>query len=63
MLEDIAEEIMSPDLSGLKRIGIDEIALVKEQKNYCAVCNYSGVAIDKMRSLCTKRQKPIFGYR
>jgi hypothetical protein len=25
--------------------------------------NYSGVAIDKMRSLCTKRQKPIFGYR
>jgi transposase len=37
MLEDIAEEIMSPDLSGLKRIGIDEIALVKGQKNYCAV--------------------------
>jgi transposase len=29
MLEDIAEEIMSLDLSKLKRIGIDEIALVK----------------------------------
>jgi transposase len=28
---------MSPCLSGLKRIGIDEIVLVKGQKNYCAV--------------------------
>jgi transposase len=37
MLEDIAEEIMSQDLSRLKRLGIDEIALVKGQKNYCAV--------------------------
>jgi len=37
MLEDIAEEIMSLDLSKLKRIGIDEIALVKGQKNYGAV--------------------------
>ena len=37
MLEDIAEEITEPDLSKLKRLGIDEIALVKGQKNYCAV--------------------------
>jgi len=37
MLEDIAEEITEPDLSELKRLGIDEIALVKGQKNYCAV--------------------------
>ncbi|GAL93068.1 mobile element protein [Microcystis aeruginosa NIES-44] len=36
-LEDIAEEITEPDLSELKRLGIDEIALVKGQKNYCAV--------------------------
>ncbi|MFN7864937.1 MAG: transposase, partial [bacterium] len=37
MVEDIAEEITEPDLSELKRLGIDEIALVKGQKNYCAV--------------------------
>jgi transposase len=37
MLEDIAQEITEPDLSKLKRLGIDEIALVKGQKNYCAV--------------------------
>jgi transposase len=37
MLEDIAEKITEPDLSKLKRLGIDEIALVKGQKNYCAV--------------------------
>ncbi len=37
MIEDIAEEITEPDLSALKRLGIDEIALVKGQKNYCAV--------------------------
>ncbi len=37
MIEDIAEEITEPDLSELKRVGIDEIALVKGQKNYCAV--------------------------
>ncbi len=37
MIEDIAEEITEPDLSELKRLGIDEIALVKGQKNYCAV--------------------------
>jgi transposase len=37
MVEDIAEEITEPDLSKLKRLGIDEIALVKGQKNYCAV--------------------------
>jgi transposase len=34
MLEDIAEEIISQDISSLKRLGIDEIALVKGQKNY-----------------------------
>ncbi len=34
MVEDIAEEITEPDLSELKRLGIDEIALVKGQKNY-----------------------------
>ena len=34
MIEDIAEEITEPDLSKLKRLGIDEIALVKGQKNY-----------------------------
>jgi hypothetical protein len=39
MLEDIAEEITEPDLSKLKRLGIDEIALVKGQKNYgSSVC-------------------------
>ena len=32
MVEDIAEEITEPDLSKLKRLGIDEIALVKGQK-------------------------------
>jgi intein/homing endonuclease len=37
MIEDIAEEITETDLSELKRLGIDEIALVKGQKNYCAV--------------------------
>ena len=37
MLEDIAEEIIFQDISNLKRLGIDEIALVKGQKNYCAV--------------------------
>jgi intein/homing endonuclease len=37
MLEDIAEEIISQDISSLKRLGIDEIAWVKGQKNYCAV--------------------------
>ncbi len=31
MIEDIAEEITEPDLSKLKRLGIDEIALVKGQ--------------------------------
>ncbi|CCI33747.1 transposase (fragment) [Microcystis sp. T1-4] len=37
MLKDIAEQITEPDLSELKRLGSDEIALVKGQKNYCAV--------------------------
>ncbi|ARI81340.1 ISL3 family transposase [Microcystis aeruginosa] len=37
MIEDIAEEITETDLSKLKRLGIDEISLVKGQKNYCAV--------------------------
>jgi transposase len=37
MLEDIAEAIIHQDVSGLKRLGLDEIALVKGQKNYCAV--------------------------
>ena len=37
MIEDIAEEITEPDLSKLKGLGIGEIALVKGQKNYCAV--------------------------
>ncbi|ARI79580.1 hypothetical protein BH695_0299 [Microcystis aeruginosa PCC 7806SL] len=37
MIEDIVEEITETDLSKLKRLGIDEIALVKGQKNYCAV--------------------------
>jgi transposase len=32
MIEDIAEEITEPDLSKLKRLGIDEIALVKGKK-------------------------------
>ncbi len=34
MIEDIAEEITEPDLSELKRLGIDEIALVKGQNCY-----------------------------
>ncbi|MDJ0559233.1 MAG: hypothetical protein PX638_08965 [Microcystis sp. M53599_WE4] len=29
-------EITEPDLSELKRLGIDEIALAKGQKNYCS---------------------------
>jgi len=37
MLEDVASEIINQDVSKLKRLGLDEIALVKGQKNYCAV--------------------------
>jgi len=37
MLEDVAKAIIHQDVSGLKRLGLDEIALVKGQKNYCAV--------------------------
>ncbi len=37
MIEHIAEEITEPALSELKRLGIDEIALVKGQKN-CLNC-------------------------
>jgi transposase len=37
MLKDAAEELKNLKPSQLKRLGIDEIALVKGQGNYCAV--------------------------
>ncbi len=37
MLKDQASELLSKKPSGLKKLGIDEIALVKGQGNYCAV--------------------------
>lgn len=37
MLEELGEELSKIDVSGLKRLGLDEIAWVKGQKNYCAV--------------------------
>ena len=37
MLKDLGEEILNEKPKNLKRLGIDEIALVKGQKKYCAV--------------------------
>lgn len=37
MLEDVAEEKLEEKPKNLKRLGLDEIALVKGQGNYCAV--------------------------
>lgn len=37
MLKDAAEELLKSKPSGLKRLGIDEIALIKGKGNYCAV--------------------------
>ncbi|MEP0854116.1 ISL3 family transposase [Funiculus sociatus GB1-A4] len=37
MLEDAASELLESKPSGLKRLGIDEIALIKGKGNYCAV--------------------------
>jgi len=37
MLKDLSEEILNEKPKNLKRLGIDEIALVKGQKKYCAV--------------------------
>jgi len=37
MLKDSSEELLSSKPVGLKRLGIDEIALVKAKGNYCAV--------------------------
>jgi hypothetical protein len=37
MLKDLGKEILNEKPKNLKRLGIDEIALVKGQKNYCAV--------------------------
>jgi hypothetical protein len=36
MLSDASQELLSKP-SGLKKLGIDEIALIKGQGNYCAV--------------------------
>ena len=43
MLKEWGKELTGQKPSGLKRLGIDEIALVKGQKNYCVVL----VDIDK----------------
>lgn len=37
MLKDLAEELMTKKPQGIIRLGIDEIAWVKGQRNYCAV--------------------------
>ena len=37
MLKDAAEEILKSKPSELKRLGIDEIALIKGKGNYCSV--------------------------
>lgn len=37
MLKDMAQELLQPKPTQLKRLGLDEIALVKGQGNYCAV--------------------------
>lgn len=37
MLKDLSEEILNEKPKNLKRLGIDEIALVKGEKKYCAV--------------------------
>jgi transposase len=43
MLKEWGKELSGQKPSGLKRLGIDEIAVVKGQKNYCVVL----VDIDK----------------
>ena len=48
MVEDIAEEITETDLSKLKRLGIDEIALVKGQKKL--LCGFSKFRYGKTNS-------------
>nr|CAO86222.1 unnamed protein product [Microcystis aeruginosa PCC 7806] len=48
MIEDIAEEITETDLSKLKRLGIDEIALVKGQKKL--LCSFSKFRYGKTNS-------------
>ena len=37
MLKDLAQDLIEEKPQGIRRLGIDEIALVKGQKNYCAV--------------------------
>lgn len=37
MLKDMAQELLEVKPTGLKRLGLDEIALLKGQGNYCAV--------------------------
>ena len=37
MLKDASEELSDSKPSNLKRLGIDEIALIKGKGNYCAV--------------------------
>ncbi len=37
MLKEWGKKLIGRKPSGLKRLGIDEIALVKGQKNYCVV--------------------------
>ncbi len=37
MLKELAEELIEEKPQEIKRLGIDEIALVKGQKNYCAI--------------------------
>ncbi|MFH7030762.1 MAG: hypothetical protein ACHBN1_36810 [Heteroscytonema crispum UTEX LB 1556] len=37
MLKDASQELVKEKPSGLKRLKIDEIALVKGQANYCTV--------------------------
>ena len=52
MLFDYAAELKEEKPSGLKKLGIDEIALVKGQGNYCAVL----IDIDQSKVIAIKRR-------
>jgi transposase len=53
MLKDASSELSPAKLSQLKRLGIDEIALIKGQKNYCAVL--VDIAQSKLIAILTGR--------
>jgi transposase len=53
MLKDIGEELMKIKPKGLKRLGIDEIAMIKGQGNYYAVL--VDIDLGKMIGIVEKR--------